>query len=163
LESEGLLHISPRRGVVVRELSNKEIADLYEIRLAVESYALSAVAGKLTVPQAAELKRNLFQQASAVRRRDIRDLIRTDTEFHLLCCGFLGNLQITETLARLRDQMHRVIARVAALHPQRMIASAEEHRLIGESLLSGPSSQVAAHIAFHLRQGRNLLVLPQAD
>src|SRR5580700_8790566 len=40
LESEGLIAVSPQQGIVVRELSVHEIADLYEIRAALESYSL---------------------------------------------------------------------------------------------------------------------------
>src|SRR5262245_27959269 len=47
LESEGFITVSPQQGIVVRELSVSEIADLYEIRAALESFTLKSLAGKL--------------------------------------------------------------------------------------------------------------------
>src|SRR5437899_8390145 len=48
LESEGFISVSPQQGIVVRELSVHEIADQYEIRAALESYTVRALAGRLT-------------------------------------------------------------------------------------------------------------------
>src|SRR5262245_56779925 len=38
LEHEGFITVSPQQGIVVRELSIREIADQYEIRTALESF-----------------------------------------------------------------------------------------------------------------------------
>src|SRR5262252_182499 len=53
LESEGFIAVSPQQGIVVRELSVQEIADQYEIRAALESYAVRTIAGQLTEEQIA--------------------------------------------------------------------------------------------------------------
>src|SRR5262245_51497417 len=45
LATEGFLSISPQQGIVVRQPSIQEIADLYEIRAVLESYALRTLAG----------------------------------------------------------------------------------------------------------------------
>src|SRR5262245_17306359 len=63
LESEGFITVSPQQGIVVRELSVHEIADLYEIRAALESYTLRTLAGRLTVDQVAQVRANLKAQA----------------------------------------------------------------------------------------------------
>ena len=63
LEAEGFISVSPQQGIVVRELSVREIADLYEIRAALESYTLRAVAGRLTADQVARVKANLATRA----------------------------------------------------------------------------------------------------
>src|SRR5438093_142094 len=63
LESEGFITVSPQQGIVVRELSVREIADQYEIRAVLESYVLRTVAGKLTPQQLALVRANLDAQA----------------------------------------------------------------------------------------------------
>ena len=47
LEGEDYVRISPRQGIVVREPSVREIADQFEIRLALERHVLKSLAGKL--------------------------------------------------------------------------------------------------------------------
>ena len=49
LEVDGLLSISPQQGAVVRELSLREIAELYEIRAALEPFVARHIAGRLTL------------------------------------------------------------------------------------------------------------------
>src|SRR5437870_2186503 len=51
LEMEGLVVVSPQQGILVRDLSVHEIADLYEMRAALETYVVRAVAGQLTAGQ----------------------------------------------------------------------------------------------------------------
>src|SRR5215510_8543834 len=45
LESEGLITTSPQQGIIVRDLSVEQIADLYEMRLALETYVARTLAG----------------------------------------------------------------------------------------------------------------------
>src|ERR1700694_4667276 len=44
LEGEGLVIISPNRGAIVRPLAPKDIVDLYDLRLALESLAVRRAA-----------------------------------------------------------------------------------------------------------------------
>src|SRR3984893_8789589 len=44
LEGEGLVVISPNRGAIVRPLAPKDVVDLYDLRLALESLALRRAA-----------------------------------------------------------------------------------------------------------------------
>src|SRR5262249_491897 len=47
LELEGFITVSPQQGIVVRDVAVREIADQYEIRVALEAYVLRATAGRL--------------------------------------------------------------------------------------------------------------------
>lgn len=47
LESEGLVHISPRRGVTVSVLNAEEIAEIYELRILLETHLLERAMGAL--------------------------------------------------------------------------------------------------------------------
>ncbi|KWX69054.1 GntR family transcriptional regulator [Mycobacterium sp. NAZ190054] len=47
LEGEGLVQISPRRGVTVSVLNAEEIAEIYELRILVETHLLTRVMGAL--------------------------------------------------------------------------------------------------------------------
>ncbi len=64
LESEGLLSISPQQGAIIRDLAVTEVADQYEIRMAIESFVVRALAGKLAPRRSARCERT-----STPRRR----------------------------------------------------------------------------------------------
>ena len=46
LESEGFLSISPQQGAIIRDLSVPEIADQYEIRMAIEAFVVRDAGGQ---------------------------------------------------------------------------------------------------------------------
>src|SRR5262245_27884958 len=83
LESEGFITVSPQQGIVVRELSVQEIADLYEIRSALESYALRTLAGRLTPEQVARVRANLQAQARIRGSGDVAKGVELDAAFHI--------------------------------------------------------------------------------
>lgn len=161
LEAEGLILISPQRGIVVRQLTPKEILDHYEIRSALESFILRRLAGNLTDEQAKQLRSNLDRQRKAATVRDTAALVEADAEFHLLLSEFQGNGEIRRTLNQLRDKIRLVIGRVAGQYPARMLQSAEEHAQIGKALLKGKGDLAAKLLVRHLERGRDLL-LPAA-
>jgi DNA-binding GntR family transcriptional regulator len=64
LGQEGLLEISPNRGVRVRELTPKEAVDTYEVRALLESRAARLAAQRATPDEVARLKELLRADAS---------------------------------------------------------------------------------------------------
>src|SRR5262249_13702474 len=112
LETEGFLAISPQQGVVVRELSIHEIADHFEIRLALEPFVLRHLAGTLTPAQVDLLEENLTAQHASFQRRAIESILELDAGFHILLCRFHGNREILRVMEQQRERIHRIILRV---------------------------------------------------
>lgn len=56
LETDGLVVFNPHRGATVRELTPDEIAEIYELRILLETYALRRAIENITDDQIAELK-----------------------------------------------------------------------------------------------------------
>ncbi len=160
LELEGFLAVSPQQGIVVRELSVHEVADQFEIRLALESHVLRSVAGRLSADQASELTANIRQQKQAAQRRDVAELVALDADFHMLFCEFHGNREIAHVMSQLREKIHRVIARVYQQHPDRLVASCNEHAAIVAAVLAGDADLSARRISEHLDYGRQSLLAP---
>src|SRR5262245_12184965 len=117
LEQEGFISVSPQQGIVVRELSVREIADLYEIRAALESYTLRALAGKLTPEQVARVRENLAAYAALRNTGRVADGVELDAAFHMQFAEFLGNSEILRVVTQLREKMQRVVTQVFRLSP----------------------------------------------
>jgi DNA-binding GntR family transcriptional regulator len=161
LEQEGFVTISPQQGIIVRDLSIREIADQYEIRLALECYVLRNVAGRLTPAQVDCLRANLEAQERICRAFDVDRGVVLDAEFHTLFCEFLGNQEILRVLGQLRAKMHRVIAQVFKINPTRMANSYEEHRGIADAVIQGDAAAAARRIEEHLEYGKLHLLSPR--
>ena len=158
LEAEGFLRISPQQGIVVREPSVQEIVEIFDLREAVETFVVQRIAGRLTPEQTAQLRTNVRDQDRAVKESRVADATRLDTEFHAMVCGFLGNREIAQTLARMREKLHIHILRNLTLQPDRMAASYREHAAIAAALIRGQGSRAAELVRTHLDYGRNLVL-----
>jgi len=158
LEQEGFLRISPQQGILVREPSVQEIVELFDLREAIETYVVQRIAGKLTAGQAAVLRANIHEQAAAVRKSDVADATRLDTEFHTMVCGFLGNREMSQTLARMREKLHILILGNLTRRPERLPTSAREHAAIAAALIKGRGAHAADLVRRHLDYGRNLVL-----
>ncbi len=161
LDAEGFISISPQQGIVVRELSIREIADQYEIRIALESYVLRTLAGRLTEPQVAAVRENLQSHAQLRGTGNVARGVEIDAAFHTQFVQFLDNLEITRVFSQLRDRMQRVVTRVFQRSPTRIDASHDEHAAIAEALISGQGAAAAELIAAHLERGKQLILAPR--
>ena len=161
LEAEGFIGVSPQQGIVVHDLTLEEITDHFEIRQMVEVYVLRRLAERLTAEQVARMRENLAAQQAAADRRDVPASGQLDSEFHLLWCEFFGNREMIEIMRRLRDRIHRIIARVNARNPDRLQESCAEHIRIAEAVFAGDVETATARIEEHLNYGKQFLLGPR--
>jgi DNA-binding GntR family transcriptional regulator len=158
LEAEGMVSISPRQGIVVREPSLQEIGDQFAIRLALERYVLESLAGRLTKEQVRLVQGNLRSQQQAAQRGDLAASTRLDGEFHALFCQFLGNREILRVVRHLRERMAFVIGLVLRQNPDRMVPNWQEHRDIAQAVIDGDGEEAVARLKKHLEYGKEMLL-----
>lgn len=163
LESEGFIAVSPQQGIVVRELSVHEIADQYEIRAALESYALRTISGKLTPDQIAQVRANLDAHARIRRRGDVARGVELDAAFHIQFVEFLGNREILRVLIQLREKIQRVVTQVFRLCSDRIDSSYEEHAAIANAVIDGQGIRAAELLVSHLELGKQLILSPRGS
>jgi DNA-binding GntR family transcriptional regulator len=161
LAQEGFINVSPQQGIVVRDLTFEEIADLYQIRLALEGFVVRSIAGSLTVQQIKLLKLNLEQQASNEADSDFLRFAELDARFHLMFSEFLGNQEIIRVMTQLVDKTHRVITRVFRSHSSRARSSQVEHEEIAQAVIGGDGSKAATLLEKHLERGRRVILDPR--
>src|SRR5690349_9520883 len=78
LKQEGLVRDAPGRGVLVAPLDAEHIADVYEVRA-----ALDALAARLAAQRRAALDPKLIEHGRrAARGRDIHAMVEADEAFH---------------------------------------------------------------------------------
>src|SRR5262245_15085492 len=161
LEAEGFIAVSPQQGIVVRELSVHEIADLYEIRAALESYTLRMIAGKLAPDQVARVRGNLQSQAALRGSGEVTQAVELDAAFHTQFVEFLGNREILRVFVQLREKMQRVVTQVFHLCPTRLSTSYDEHTVITAAVIDGNGPRAAELIVRHLELGKRLILSPR--
>jgi DNA-binding GntR family transcriptional regulator len=94
LESEGFVLVSPQQGIVVREITAREVVDLFDVRIAVESYICRRLAGNLATEQEKQLRTNIARQRIAVEKVNHSAFNGLDAALHLLIAGMSENREI---------------------------------------------------------------------
>jgi len=161
LEAEGYVTVSPQQGIVVRELSIREIADQYEIRSALESYVVRTLAGRLTREQVARIESNLQDQADLRGTSEVARGVELDAIFHTQFVEFLGNHEIVRVFGQLRDRMQRIVTRVFQINPMRIDTSYSEHIAIATAIINGQGATAAELMVAHLERGKQLILSPR--
>ncbi|NLY55128.1 MAG: GntR family transcriptional regulator [Firmicutes bacterium] len=136
LELEGLVLMIPRRGAYVAEISMKDIADVFEIRAALEGLAAQLAAERCTPEEIENLERSLVQINVSAERGDIHAGIEYDTTFHDQLVAASHNNRLIQMVANLREQVQRFRSTSLA-HPGRMKVAWEEHKKIVEAIAQG--------------------------
>lgn len=125
LEAEGLVHVIPNKGPVVRELSRAEAEDLYQIRAVLEGLAARLFVQHASAEQVAQLEAALDVVVEAYRSGDANRVLETKNRFYdVLFAGARS-----ETLSSMLATLHARIWRWRALgltHPGRSSDRSQE-------------------------------------
>lgn len=136
LESRELAVTLPRKGVVVRPISVKEIEDLYEMRIILEIYAFDRALVRMTQEDIAEVEAIILEQEQADVNTEFLRLMEIDERFHEKIWSKCENEEIRRTLSTVwrKVKMARAFAREV---PEWNIKSAQGHRRIIDSIRKG--------------------------
>ena len=114
LTAEGFLRQAPTGGSAVVEFSRRDVAELYELREALELYAAGRAAETGLRPSELEALQRLVQEVLVLRdelvvsgephlnAEEMRRFIRIDLEFHTLLVRAAANSRILKTVADTR-------------------------------------------------------------
>lgn len=135
LELEGFIVMVPRKGAYVADISFKDIADVFEIRIALESLAAGLAAERITDEEMEEMERHLVEKADAIARQDMERLVEVDTKFHEAIYKASRNQRLMIIINNLREQIQR-FRTTSLAYPGRMQQSLNEHRQLVEAIQS---------------------------
>lgn len=107
LELEGLVVMTPRRGVTVSGITKNHLQDVLEIRLALEELAVELACERMTPEQLKSLKKLQKQIKERKDSEDACELSDIDEKFHELIYSATNNARLVQMLANLREQMYR--------------------------------------------------------
>jgi len=157
LEEQGFVTLSPRRSAEVKGLTKKEIADIYDFRIALESFIVGELTGRLDDVTKSALDENLRLQRRLTTTGALDDWPQADYVFHLTLSKALGNDQITRTMTRIRDQVRWLIVKIAQIDASIPAISCLEHQEIVEHMIDGNRDHAIEAVTRHLRNGRRFI------
>jgi DNA-binding GntR family transcriptional regulator len=153
LAAEGLIEIRPRRGTYVARVDCATVAELYQLRLMIDTSVGKLVARRLTPRQLRTLRGaldKLAQQVDGETYVDYGAYLDHDRVFHSAIVRQLGNARLSALYEEINLPLWLVRAQQAAGTPPDAQASLDEHRAILHALEArdprGAAEAMAAHI-----------------
>jgi len=134
LEMMGLVKLIPNQGFVVQEISLKHILDIYELRLALETFAAGRLTGKMDKLFFEILDENLHKQAEAINREEIIGYVELDRQFHEAIVAGMANEEYSDAVSRMQDKFLIAVRTTFYKNKDRLWGSFDEHKQIRDAL-----------------------------
>ena len=147
LAKDGLVEIQPYRGCLVRRMDLDELAEIFDVRVALEAFVVRLAAHNLTATQLGGLESLVEQYEAAVASDDRDRADQVADSFHHLLAEATGNHTLACLLRHFSNRIQ--LARRMYLRQRR----APPHlscRPILEALQAGDTERAAALMADHI-------------
>ncbi|MHB1684666.1 MAG: GntR family transcriptional regulator [Bacilli bacterium] len=152
LETEGWVYTIPYKGAYVSPITDKDITDMYELRIILET----AIARKIQSVQTTtlnELSELVTRMEMEIATNNDYRFMMLDRDFHLALYRLSGNSKLIAVGEQIGDSMRRIGGRI--LHkPSRKEEVIVEHRAIISGLVRGDAENA---IVQHLKAGKRAL------
>lgn len=137
LEGEGFIEIVPRRGAIVKELTIKDIDDLYAIKANLEGLAARQATANLTEEQL-EILININRKFKdyAEKNPNVSDeYLKDNIDFHNIFISASGNIKLVDILDGLSKNFQRLKSMLVA-DTGRAVNAVKEHKKIIDAFIS---------------------------
>ena len=168
LMADGLVNGGSGRGLEVAEFSTDQIAELYELRQALEVHAAKIAAVKRD-PAVFEALKERFEHAGELLEHGsegIHQYYEVIADFDDAIDATIDNVYLVNALRNVRTHSARV-RRIAASDPARLRKAAEEHLLICEAIIDGDISlarhATSVHLHMSLKNALSKIAAHEAD
>src|SRR5438552_13033311 len=108
LVRRGLLQRARNKGVFVREFTARDLAEIYELRTALETQAFRTLAARGTVPDEAREAMKLYRTLNS--RSPRRLVVDADLAFHQAIVAATGNARLAWAFHNLQSEIELCLA-----------------------------------------------------
>ncbi|MBQ8588893.1 MAG: GntR family transcriptional regulator [Firmicutes bacterium] len=149
LENDGLIETIPNRGAFVVGVSDRDIADMYELRKAYEELAVRWAIERITDEEFEQLKEAYEFMEFYTMKKDIEKMLNINMHFHQLIYNAAHNRMLLHTLTNFQvyTKQRRGEKTYADNYLEEVLA---EHREIFQAFVTKDPNAGSAAITKHL-------------
>lgn len=152
LEAEGFVVTRPRRGAAVRQLTLKDIGELFDLRLSLEVLAARQAAGQVAVgADTSSLHAIMLAADEAMRSGDDRRIREVNTALHEEIVKVSGNNMLAEVMVPLVGRLMWLFALTKDRDPREQC---REHHGLCDAIEAGNPELAGALAYTHIELGR---------
>ncbi len=149
LSQEGLVVLIPRKGAEVASISEKSLRDVLEVRLALETLAVSLACERITQEDMKNLEQEFQAFQKSVEQDELLDITQRDEAFHDAIYNSTYNTRLVTMINNLREQMYRYRMEYIKERGKREML-VQEHQEIMNAIKAGDSQAAQEAIRRHI-------------
>lgn len=151
LASRGFVTVLPRRGFHVRVVTQQVIKEIYELRWALESHAVRALAEHPECYDFSALKSAAAKQKDSAQKSEIPEVVASGRDFHVQILRLLGNTRICKIFDDVRDIIHAIWlqAFTHTIAPSEVVC---DHEQLIQLMQKGDADEALALLREHLQR-----------
>lgn len=154
LVQEGYVSFLPNRGFTCKEIRMQEADELYDLREALEAFAVEKAVARLTDPAIRRLRAKIHAYGRDVKNRFTRDRLVYDQDLHLEIARLAGNDTLTSALSHVFERIVLKRRTDGLYDAARGQAAHEEHLRLLEAMERRDGAGAVAIIRSHIRAGK---------
>lgn len=165
LETTGMAHRVPRRGLIVGRITPQEIVEVYVVRETIDGLAAFLAAQSATPGDIAHLASINSEFARAVERGDADAMALLNLEFHTAIATAARNSLLVQFLERIHHLVRRFPG-TTFQHPGRAKTAVEEHERLIDAIRAGDAERarsIASESMATARQIRIAMLAREAE
>ena len=149
LASRGLIIYFPRKGFKIKCMTEKDVENLFELRLALELTVIRHITPNLTAKSLVEIEQVWNQYLKVVRTDDPVESIHANMDFHACLANLTENSYLINALNEIGDRTNLAGVRSLEVNSRTPEAVEEHERIIVElkrQSMSGALREMETHI-----------------
>jgi DNA-binding GntR family transcriptional regulator len=159
LDAEGLISVVPNRGAFVASWTEKEIEQIYELRVLLESFAAQVAAERINDEQSAELKLLSDEMSRLVDQQpvDVDAIAAVNDRFHKGVLEACGNPRLRDLLGAITE-VPLQLSTFRRYSIAELRRSAAQHAELVSALIVGDPDWARSVMTAHIRSARHTLL-----
>jgi len=159
LQQEGLVVHEPHRGASVREVSEDDVAEIYDLRLALERLAIEQAVRKAGPSEIGDIEAVLRRFAAMPRAELTRRVVaEIDVDFHDAIFRAAGSWRLYRAWEMLRSQLMLFLMLRDALPADYPDSWYRDHRRLVDVIRAGDPDAARAALEGHINGARERLL-----
>lgn len=149
LEQEGIIQTALGRGLVVTELTVRDVEDMLDMLRLMDAHAAYLAAQRRTQEQADRLAAIAQKLMSTAEQHDVEGWSIADKPYHEIILAASGNQLLRQSIQDIRRRLHRITIN-SGTRPERLLACTHEHVAVGDAIVRGDAERAAELMRQHI-------------
>jgi DNA-binding GntR family transcriptional regulator len=157
LSALGLIAFLPRKGIVIKHYTPKDVAEIFELRRVVELAAIKKVTKANPPLDLSKLEKSLDNQRKSAKKNDFISFMNADRMFHATFSELTDNRHFVRILENIRDLFHFMGMQGLATKGRADIVTVEHEKIL-EAVKQRKIIRAKEAMSHHLDQSEKAVI-----